>query len=95
MAASIRLSHAAARWTPVVEGVVERISPDRTTDPRTGQAYFVVRVGVLPHELERHGDLKLLSGMHTDVLIRRGERSAMSYLVRPLLDRFSKSLREF
>jgi HlyD family type I secretion membrane fusion protein len=95
MAASIRLSHAAARWTPVVEGVVERISPDRTTDPRTGQAYFVVRVGVSPHELERHGDLKLLSGMQTDVLIRRGERSAMSYLVRPLLDRFSKSLREF
>lgn len=95
MVASIRLSHAGARWTPVVEGVVERISPDRTTDPRTGQAYFVVRVGVSPHELERHGDLKLLSGMHTDVLIRRGERSAVSYLVRPLLDRFSKSLREF
>ena len=95
MTASIRLSHAGARWTPVVEGIVERISPDRTTDPRTGQAYFVVRVGVSPHELERHGDLKLLSGMYTDVLIRRGERSAMSYIVRPLIDRFSKSLREF
>lgn len=95
MTASIRLSHAAARWTPVIEGIVERISPDRTIDPRTGQAYFVVRVGVSPHELERHGDLKLLSGMHTDILIRRGERSAVSYLVRPLLDRFSKSLREF
>jgi HlyD family type I secretion membrane fusion protein len=95
MVASIRLSHAGARWTPVIEGIVERISPDRMVDQRTGQPYFIVRVGVPADEMERHGDLKLQSGMHTDVLIRRGERSVVSYLVRPFLDRFSKSLREF
>jgi HlyD family type I secretion membrane fusion protein len=95
MTASIRLSHAGARLTPVVEGVVERISPDRTLDSRTGMPYFVVRVGVPPEEVERHGDLKLQSGMQAEVLIRRGERSVASYLVRPILDHFSKSLREF
>lgn len=95
MAASIRLSHAGARLTPVVEGVVERISPDRTLDTRTGMPYFVVRVGVAPEEMERHGNLKLHSGMQAEVLVRRGERSVASYLVRPIVDYFSKALREF
>jgi HlyD family secretion protein len=95
MAASIRLSHAGARLTPIVEGIVERISPDRTLDPRTGMPYFVVRVGVAPDEVKRHGDLKLQSGMAAEVLVRRGERSVTSYLVRPIVDRFSKALREF
>jgi HlyD family type I secretion membrane fusion protein len=95
MAASIRLSHAAARLTPVIEGVVERISPDRTVDQRTGASYFIVRIGVAAEELEKHADLKLQSGMHAEILIRRGERSVATYIVRPLLDRFSTSMREF
>jgi HlyD family secretion protein len=95
MPASIRLSHAAARWTPVIEGVVERISPDRMVDQRTGAPYFMVRIGVNPEDLEKYMDLRLQSGMHAEVLIRRGERSVATYIVRPLLDRFSTSLREF
>lgn len=95
MPTSIRLSHAGARWTPVIEGLVERVSPDRTQDQRTGLPYFAVRIGVPPEEIEKHGDLRLQSGMHAEVLIRRGERSVASYFVRPLIDRFSKSLREF
>lgn len=95
MAASIRLSHAAARLTPVIEGVVERISPDRMVDQRTGAPYFMVRIGVAPEELEKHANLKLQSGMHAEVLIRRGERSVATYIIRPLIDRFSTSMREF
>lgn len=95
MSASIRLSHAAARWTPVIEGVVERIAPDRMVDQRTGAPYFMVRIGVTAEELEKHADLKLQSGMHAEVLIRRGERSVATYIIRPLIDRFSTSLREF
>lgn len=95
MAASIRFSHAAARWTPVIEGVVERIAPDRMVDQRTGAPYFMVRIGVTAEELEKHADLRLQSGMQAEVLIRRGERSVATYIIRPLMDRFSTSLREF
>lgn len=95
MLASIRFSHAAARWTPVIDGVVERISPDRMVDQRTGAPYFMVRIGVTAEELERHADLRLQSGMQAEVLIRRGERSVATYIIRPLMDRFSTSLREF
>lgn len=95
MPASIRLSHAAARTTPILEGFVERISPDRTTDQRTGMAYFEARVGFAPEELAKHDALRLQPGMHAEVLIRRGERSFASYLARPLADRFAKSIREF
>ncbi|MCA3271112.1 MAG: HlyD family type I secretion periplasmic adaptor subunit [Roseomonas sp.] len=95
MPASIRLSHAAARTTPILEGSVERIAPDRMTDQRTGMPYFVARVGFAPEELIRHEQLRLQPGMHAEVLIRRGERSFASYLARPLADRFAKSIREF
>jgi len=95
MPASIRLSHAAARTTPVLEGSVERISPDRMTDQRTGMPYFVARIAFAPEELIKHEYLRLQPGMHAEVLIRRGERSFASYLARPLADRFAKSIREF
>lgn len=95
MPASIRLSHAAARTTPILEGSVERISPDRMTDQRTGMPYFVARIAFAPEELTKYAHLRLQPGMHAEVLIRRGERSFASYLARPLSDRFAKSIREF
>ncbi len=95
MPTSIRLSHAAARTTPVLEGSVERISPDRMTDQRTGMPYFIARIAFAPEELAKHEHLRLQPGMHAEVLIRRGERSFASYLARPLSDRFAKSIREF
>lgn len=95
MPASIRLSHAAARTTPVLEGAVERIAPDRMTDQRTGMPYFMARIAIAPEELIKNEHLRLQPGMHAEVLIRRGERSFASYLARPLMDRFSKSIREF
>jgi HlyD family type I secretion membrane fusion protein len=95
MPASIRLSHSAARTTPILEGSVERIAPDRMTDQRTGQPYFVARIAISADELAKHEHLRLQPGMHAEVLIRRGERSFASYLARPLADRFAKSMREF
>ncbi len=95
MPASIRLSHAAASTTPILQGAVERISPDRMTDQRTGQPYFVARIAISADELTKHGPLRLQPGMQAEVLIRRGERSFASYLARPLADRFAKSIREF
>ena len=95
MPASIRLSHAAASTTPILQGAVERISPDRMTDQRTGQPHFVARIAISADELTKHEHLRLQPGMHAEVLIRRGERSFASYLARPLADRFAKSMREF
>jgi len=95
MPASIRFSHAAARTTPILKGSVERISPDRMTDQRTGMPYFVARIALAPEELTRYEHLRLQPGMNAEVLIRRGERSFASYLVRPLADHFAKSIREF
>lgn len=95
MPASIRFSHAAARTTPILKGSVERISPDRMTDQRTGMPYFVARIALAPEELTRYEHLRLQPGMNAEVLIRRGERSFASYLARPLADHFAKSIREF
>lgn len=95
MTASIRLVHAAGSLTPTIDGVVERISPDSIADPKTGQQFFSARIDIPAEEIRRNAALRLQSGMQVDVLIRRGERSAASYVLRPVLDRFAKSMREF
>src|SRR6202000_1382614 len=60
--ASLRFTAFNARTTPQVDGVVNRISADTTTDQRTGQTYYTVRIGIPQSEMTRLGDLKLVPG---------------------------------
>ncbi len=82
----------------VVEGSVVSLSADLLTDPAaSGQAassYYLARVVVTPQgmkELEGH---LLQPGMPVDVIIKTGERSLLTYLVRPLLQRLAVALKE-
>ena len=95
MQATVRLVHAAGSMTPTIEGEVERIAPDSVVNPDAGTIYFPIRVAISAQERVKQQELRLQSGMQVEVMIRRGERTAASYILRPILDRFSKSLREF
>ena len=52
----LRLSAFNQRTTPELNGVVSRVSPDVTTDQRTGQSYYTIRVSMPPEEVARLGD---------------------------------------
>jgi len=45
-------------------------------------------------ELSRLGDIKLTPGMPVEAFIQTGERTMLSYLVKPLHDQLMRSFRE-
>ena len=60
-----------------------RIGADTTTDQRTGQSYYPVRIGMTDDEIKRLGDVKLTPGMPVEAFIQTGERTMLSYLIKP------------
>lgn len=95
--AVLRFSAFPARNTPEYAGRVVRVSADAQHDDRTGLSWYEVElsmgaaIGAGP---SRPGNLALAPGMPVEVHLRTGERSPLSYLVKPLTDYFMRSLRE-
>jgi HlyD family secretion protein len=90
----LRLSAFNQRTTPELNGVVTRVSPDTTTDQRTGQSYYTIRVSMPPEEVARLGDVKLIPGMPVEAFVQTGERTLLSYLIKPLSDQLMRAFRE-
>jgi membrane fusion protein, type I secretion system len=80
--------------TPEINGEVSRISADITSDQRTGQNYYLVRISIPPEELARLGNAKLVPGMPVEAFIQTGERTVISYLLKPLRDQLMRTFRE-
>jgi HlyD family secretion protein len=75
-------------------GAVTRVSGDVTTDQRTGQSYYTIRVSLPAAEVARLGDNKLIPGMPVEAFVQTGDRTMMSYLMKPLHDQLMRSFRE-
>ncbi|EKS39901.1 HlyD family type I secretion periplasmic adaptor subunit [Afipia broomeae] len=90
----LRLSAFNQRTTPELNGTVSRISPDTTTDQRTGQSYYTIRVSMPPEEVAKLGDVKLIPGMPVEAFVQTGERTMISYLAKPLSDQLMRAFRE-
>jgi protease secretion system membrane fusion protein len=85
-----------ANRTPHIPGVVETVSADRTVDERTGAPYYHVRVKVSPEgaRMIAAHKMSIRPGMPVDMFVKTGERTMMSYLFKPLMDRSRSSLSE-
>ncbi len=90
----LRLSAFNQRTTPELNGVVTRVSADVTTDQRTGQSYYTIRVSMPPEEVARLGDNKIIPGMPVEAFVQTGDRTMFSYLLKPLSDQFMRAFRE-
>ena len=90
----LRFSAFNLRTTPEINGVVTRVSADTTTDQRTGQNYYTIRVGLPADAAKQLGDVKLLPGMPVETFVQTGERTVISYLMKPLRDQFMRAFRE-
>jgi HlyD family type I secretion membrane fusion protein len=83
-----------ARKTPEVSANVTYISADRIVDPGTNQPYYLARLHItdnLPEEISRD---QIYPGMPVETYISTGDRTFAEYLVKPLIDSFSRSFRE-
>jgi HlyD family secretion protein len=91
----MRFSAFNQRTTPELNGAVTRVSADVTTDQRTGQSYYTIRVSLPPSEVARLGDNnKLIPGMPVEAFVQTGDRTMLSYLLKPLNDQLMRSFRE-
>ena len=92
--AVLRFSAFDQRTTPQLTGHVSDVSADAYTDERTGQHYYKADVKLDDREAEKLGHLTLLPGMPVESFIQTGERSALSYFVKPMEDYFTRAFRE-
>jgi HlyD family secretion protein len=92
--ATLRFSAFNQRTTPEIEGTVKLISADLTQDQRTGTTYFTVRIALAAEEIARLGDVKLVPGMPVEAFVQTGDRTVISYLMKPLRDQAMKAFRE-
>jgi protease secretion system membrane fusion protein len=85
-----------ANRTPHIPGVVETVSADRTVDERTGAAFYKVRVRVAPkgQKMIAAHKMDIRPGMPVEMFVKTGERTMMSYLLKPLFDRAHSSMSE-
>ncbi|MBI4275239.1 MAG: HlyD family type I secretion periplasmic adaptor subunit, partial [Rhizobiales bacterium] len=90
----LRFSAFSQRTTPEIYGTISRISADASTDQRTGQTYFTIRIALPPQQMARLGDVKLVPGMPVETFVQTGERTVISYLVKPLYDQITRAFRE-
>jgi HlyD family secretion protein len=90
----LRFSSFNMRTTPEINANVSRIAADTSTDQRTGMSYYLVRIAITPEEIARLGEVKLTPGMPVEAFIQTGERTMLSYLIKPLHDQLMRSFRE-
>ena len=75
------------RTTPKIPGVVTVVPDERSQDQRTGEPYFKVQVQITEEGKKMLQNNRVRPGMSADVFIVTGERSLMSYLLKPFTDR--------
>ena len=92
--ARLRFTAFNQRTTPELKGEIVHVSPATSSDPKTGETYYLGDVRVPSAELEKLGGEGLLPGMPVEVYVTTGERTALSYFVKPLTDQFNRAFKE-
>jgi membrane fusion protein, protease secretion system len=96
LAADMRFSAFNMVTTPVIPGTVKLVGADRL--PGTGKDpsgdFYLAHIETTKEGYELLGRNQIQAGMPVDVVIKTGERTFMSYLAKPIADRFAKSFKE-
>ncbi|MBB2905298.1 HlyD family secretion protein [Rhizobium sp. RAS22] len=92
--AVLRFSAFNQRTTPEIAGQVKTVAADLAHNPQTGESWYTARIQIEPEELSKLGNLSLLAGMPVEAYIKTSERTALSYLVKPLADQINRAMRE-
>lgn len=82
--------------TPHIPGEIKVVSADRLIDEHSGIPYYSVQAQVSPEGLKmmRAKKMDVRPGMPVELFVKTGERSMMSYLLKPIFDRAKTSMTE-
>ena len=92
--ATVRLSAFDLRSTPELSGTVFATSADRLIEEASREPYYLVAARIPDAELAKLQGLELVPGMPAEVFIRTGERTALSYLLKPLTDGMARAFKD-
>ncbi len=92
--ATIRLPGLNQRTTPELKGQVLNVSAETTRDEVTGISFFTARLRFKEGELAKIDENILHPGMPVEALIQTGDRTILSYLVKPMRDQIAHAMRE-
>lgn len=92
--AVLRFSAFSARTTPELNGTITHVSADRTDDKTTHSAFYRVTITLDKGETSRLGELQLRPGMPAETFIQTGQRTMLSYILKPLGDQLARAFRE-
>ena len=71
-----------------------QVSADRLIEKRTDNPYYVALVRLDENDLAELPQVRLYPGMPTTVMIQTVERTALDYLVGPLMVSFNRAFRQ-
>lgn len=92
--ALLRLSAFSQQTTPEIYGLVTRISADATSDQRTGLTYYTIRIAMPPEEVAKLDSVTFIPGMPVEAFVQTGERTMLSYFLKPLNDQLMRVFRQ-
>jgi HlyD family secretion protein len=92
--AGLRFSAFNQRTTPEINGAISRISADVSTDQRSGQSFYTIRIAIPSDEIARLGNVKLVPGMPVEAFMKTYDRTVLSYFTKPLQDQVMRAFRE-
>jgi HlyD family secretion protein len=92
--AVLRFSAFDQRTTPELTGHVTAVSADAFEDERMGMRYYKVEIALDDGMIEKLDHVTLVPGMPVESFIRTADRTALSYLVKPMTDYFSRAFRD-
>ncbi len=93
--ADMRFSAFNVNTTPVISGRITLVGADKITgtNPQQGE-FYLAQVETTEEGLKQLGDKVVQPGMPVEVIVKTGERSFFSYMVKPLSDRFARSFKD-
>ena len=93
-AADLRFSAFNQDTTPVVEGLVTLVGVDKLVAVAGGAEHYLALVETTAAGLQRLGENRIQPGMPVEVIVKTGERTFMTYLLKPLTDKFARSFKD-
>ena len=81
--------------TPVIPGELKVVGADKLPPILPGETeHYMAQIQTTPEGLQKLGLLQVQPGMPVDVVIKSGERTFMSYLLKPLSDKFALAFKQ-
>ncbi|MCP4936799.1 MAG: HlyD family type I secretion periplasmic adaptor subunit, partial [bacterium] len=91
---TLRFTSFNQKTTPELKGQIKTISANSIENLQSGIPYFKVNIKIPPNQLSRLNGKQLVPGMPVEAFIKTRERTALNYLMKPLLDQVKHAFRE-